>query len=109
MKIMVNGTERELTAIGNNGIEWTNDLLGNYDALHYDEDTDSYVMSEDEFDWWEPVVEGLNKVQELENELLYNMDKDTETEYMEALESMNDLDDKVRIQIEFLENYKNRK
>lgn len=35
MKILVNGIEKELIAIGANGVEWTGDLLGNYDALHY--------------------------------------------------------------------------
>lgn len=38
MKILVNGTEKELIARGMNGIEWTQDLLGNHDALHYDGD-----------------------------------------------------------------------
>jgi len=80
MKILVNGTEKELTAIGKNGVEWTNDLLGNYDALHYDEDEDAYTMSEDEFDWWESVVKDLNKAQELEDELLDDMGEEDQLE-----------------------------
>ena len=45
MKILVNGAERELIANGINGIEWTNDLLGNYDALHYDSELEAYTLS----------------------------------------------------------------
>ena len=48
MKILVNGTEKELIARGMNGIEWTQDLLGNHDALHYDGDIDEYIMAEEE-------------------------------------------------------------
>lgn len=51
MTIMVNGVSKELEAIGKNDIEWTNDLLGNYDSLHYDEDNEQYTMTEDEFSW----------------------------------------------------------
>lgn len=70
MRILVNGEERELTAIGNNGIEWTRDLLGNYDALpEYDEEADASIMSEDDFDWWQKEIEKLNEIAELEEEL----------------------------------------
>ena len=47
MKIMVNGIVKELEAIGKNGIEWTNNLLDNYDALHYDDEKEQYTMTED--------------------------------------------------------------
>ena len=50
MEIYVNGTKKELEAIGTNGVEWTNDLFGNYDALHYDTKTEQYTMTEEELD-----------------------------------------------------------
>ena len=82
MTILVNGKEMELKAIGKNGIEWTNDLLGNYDALHYDEEQDAYTMTEDEFAWWEPVVEMLK------------------AEYWPS-----DLDDEARARLEWLKSH----
>lgn len=100
MKVMVNGEVRELTAIGINGIEWTNDLLGNYDALHYDDELDEYAMTEDEFDWWEPVVDMLNEINELEQEL----DEDSRAEY-EAEFWPSDLDDESRARLEWLKNH----
>ena len=69
MTILVNGEEKELVAIGKNGVEWTNDLLGGYDALHYDENAEQYVMTEEEFEWWAPVVDMLNEINDLEQEL----------------------------------------
>lgn len=100
MTIMVNGVAKELEAIGKNGIEWTNDLLGNYDALHYDEDSEQYTMTEDEFAWWEPVVEMLNEINDLEEEL----DEDASAEY-EAECWPSDLDDESRARLEWLKSH----
>ena len=100
MTIMVNGKEMELKAIGKNGIEWTNDLLGNYDTLHYDEEQDTYTMTEDEFAWWEPVVEMLNQIGDLEEEL----DEDARAEY-EAECWPSDLDDEARARLDWLKSH----
>lgn len=100
MTILVNGEARELEAIGKNGIEWTNDLLGNYDALHYDDEHEAYTMSEDDFEWWEPVVDMLNEINDLEEEL----DEDARTEY-EAEYWPSDLDDECRARLEWLKNH----
>lgn len=100
MKILVNGKEMELKAIGKNGIEWTSDLLGGYDALHYDEDAEQYTMTEDEFAWWDPVVEKLNEVNDLEEDL----DEDAWTEYKEAFPAgfCRDLDEEAEERLEWL-------
>lgn len=100
MTIMVNGVAKELEAIGKNGIEWTNDLLGNYDALRYDEDNEQYTMAEDEFAWWEPVVEMLNEINDLEEEL----DEDARAEY-EAGCWPSDLDDEAKSRLEWLKDH----
>lgn len=100
MTILVNGKKMELKAIGKNGIEWTNDLLGNYDALHYDDDQEQYTMTEDEFAWWELVVEMLNKISDLEEEL----DEDARAEY-EAESWPSDLDDEARARLEWLRSH----
>lgn len=100
VKITVKGKEMEFKAIGKNGIEWTNDLLGNYDALHYDKEQDAYTMTEDEFAWWEPVVEMLNEINDLEEEL----DEDARAEY-EAECWPSDLDDEARVRLEWLKSH----
>jgi hypothetical protein len=93
MTFTVSGKEKELVAMGKNGIEWTEDLLGNHNALNFDEESEAYVMSEDDFDWWEEIVEKLNEIQELESGLSseeseeytaqqfeYSVDLETETD-----------------------------
>lgn len=90
----------ELRAIGKNGIEWTNDLLGNYDALRHDEDSEQYTMTEDEFSWWAPVVDMLNKINDLEDEL----GEDARTEY-EAENWPCDLEDEAKARLEWLKNH----
>lgn len=51
---------RELIIIDETtGIEWTQDLLGNHDALDYNEETEEYELSESDFEWWEDAIERL--------------------------------------------------
>lgn len=100
MMVVVNGVEKELEAIGANGIEWTNDLLGNYDALRYDEESEQYTMTDDEFAWWEPVVTMLNDISVLECEL----DEGARAEYgAECWPS--DLDDEAKARLEWLKDH----
>lgn len=101
MKVLVNGETKELTAYVNGcyGTEWTRDLLGNYDALHYDRENDEYTMTEDEFEWWENVINTLNEVSELQNEL----DTDDREEY-DLEDWPNDLDDEVEAKLNWLKN-----
>ena len=100
MTIMVNGAEKELEAIGKNGIEWTNDLLGNYDALHYDDEQEQYTMTEDEFVWWAPVVEMLNEINGLED----GLDEDARAKY-EAEYWPSDLDSEAKARLEWLKKH----
>lgn len=101
MRIMVNGTWEELRAIDRNGTEWTNDLLGNYDALHYDKDLDEYTMTQEEFKWWVPVVDMLNEIEELEPEL----DDDEKEEYQAECFGYSDFDDEVRVRLNWLKEH----
>lgn len=100
MKILVDGKEMELKAIGKNGIEWTNDLLGDYDALHYDKEQDACTMTKEEFAWWEPVVEMLNEINNLEEEL----DEQARAEY-EAEYWPSDLDNEAKARLEWLKSH----
>lgn len=99
MKVLVNGIEKELIAIGANGVEWTEDLLGNYDALHYDVDVDEYIMSGEEFEWWTPVIDKLNKIEDL----LAELDEETRAEFDQE-DWPYDLDDMTESELEWLKN-----
>lgn len=99
MKFLVNGIEKDLEAVDANGTEWTQDLLGNYSALHYDEELEEYMLTEEEFDWWKPVIEKLNEIAKLEKEL----DDDTLKEYNAQCWS-SDLDNEVDEQLQWLKN-----
>jgi hypothetical protein len=78
MIIYVDGEKKELIAFGKNDIEYTNDLLKNYDAVHFDEENDRYTMNSDEFEWWDKIIEMINKITDIANEL-----NDTELDVME--------------------------
>ena len=71
MEIMVNCVKKELAAYenGKNGLEWTEDLLGNYNALNYNNENECYEMSEMDFNWWEKQIKKLNKIAVLEERL----------------------------------------
>ena len=100
MTILVDREVKELEAIGKNGIEWTEDLLGSYEALHYDEEREQYTMTKEEFEWWVPVVDMLNEINDLENEL----DEDTRAEY-EAEYWPSDIDTEAKARLEWLKNH----
>ncbi len=67
MLIMVNGKEKELTAKGIHGVEYTRDLFGG--SVEYDEEQGEYVMSEEDFAWWNRIVNMMNEIHDLEEEL----------------------------------------
>lgn len=100
MTIVVNGDERELRAVSSNGIEWTNDLLGGYGSLHYDNSLDQYTMTDDEFEWWEPVVEMLNEINKLEDKLDEDLKEEYDAEYWP-----DDLDDGSSARLEWLKDH----
>jgi len=50
--------EKDLSLIDpKTGLSWTNDLMGNYGALpRYDDESDRYLMSQKDFDWWADLI-----------------------------------------------------
>ncbi len=70
MKIY-NTTTKEviLTIIDRNtGCEWTNDLIGNAGDLHYNSDREMAEMSQEQYEWWSNIIEGLEKIEDLTEE-----------------------------------------
>ena len=54
MKLRIRETQevKVLEIRDKNGIEWTKDLLGNYDALQFDCETEQYEMNQEDYEWW---------------------------------------------------------
>ena len=97
MEIMVNGAKKELAAYenGKNGSEWTEDLLGNYDALKYDYDKECYEMSEMDFAWWEDKVKKLNKIAVLEEQLSSEDREEYLKESFDGCDLENEIEEKL--------------
>lgn len=69
MKIYNTTTKREvqLTIIdGKTGTEYTQDLIGNCDDLHYNSDLERYEMDQDGIDWWSNAIDGLENIDRLQ-------------------------------------------
>lgn len=101
MRILVNGEERELRAVTSDGIEWTGDLLGDYDDLHYDRETDDYTMSEEAYAWWEVLIDKLNQINELEDEL----DDEARSEYIAGAFDGPDLESETDMRLKWLKSH----
>ncbi len=98
MKILVDGEIKYLTAITNNDVEWTENLLRISGSLHFDEDKDMYTMSADDFEWWSDIVDKLNKIEDMERELT---NEEFET-YCSECGGECDLETTVNAQLEWL-------
>lgn len=60
MELLVNGEVRELNIYDSNGIDWSNDLIGNntdWSQYKTDEDTELKIVDEEFFDWWSEYIE----------------------------------------------------
>lgn len=61
MKVIVNGIEKHLNIVNENGIDFTKDFIGNWGALSDGQFTWSeegaYVADEDTFEWWRKAIE----------------------------------------------------
>ena len=75
MKLKIRETQevKELEIRDKNGIEWTKDLLGNYDALQFDCETEQYEMNKEDYEWWKEYIKNHEadeqEVMELAEEL----------------------------------------
>lgn len=58
MKLRIKETQevKDLEIRDRNGVEWTNDLLGNYDALKFNKETEEYEMSQEAYEFWSEYI-----------------------------------------------------
>lgn len=64
MKLLVNGKIRELTITDKNGVEWSQDLLGNntdWSEYKTDEETGLSIVDEEFYDWWDEYIENYTE------------------------------------------------
>jgi uncharacterized alpha-E superfamily protein len=47
------------------GCEWTNDLVGNMDALVWSTEHDAALMSTEDIEWWSNIIDGLNEIEDM--------------------------------------------
>jgi len=69
MKILVNGEERNLSIIDRkSGCEWTHDLITA--PNFWNDETEQYEMSEDDYNWWNEYITGVEKYESLAEEMI---------------------------------------
>lgn len=102
MKLLVNGDIKHLTATDRNGMEYTNDLLGMYDALKYRQDDEEAIMTADDFVFWTDVIESLNKISMLQ-EIAYKNGNQDEFDSEVNTISYCDLDQQTAMQLQAAE------
>lgn len=96
MIILVGGEQKELKAV-RDGIDYTEDLLASYDELKKDNDGNC-IMSNDDFEWWDNMVDMLNEMYQLTNKL----DDDAMAEYDAVDFGSLDLIDDTQARLDWL-------
>jgi len=88
MEVTIIGTnETETLSITDpkSGASWENDLLGNCGELpEYNDDTDSYHMSKEDYDWWSDLIDRYQEADNRYYELIQTLPAD-EAESLEIL------------------------
>lgn len=102
MTILVKNEEKELRIYNNQDrtVDWASDLIGNYGDLRKNDDG-QYVMTEEEFIFWENIEKMNNKILDLEDELNeYELDfyQDQEFDYDDRF-----IDEYYELKLKFLE------
>ena len=107
MEIIITETkeEKELTLVSpKTGCEWTMDFINNGDLAT--DDDDNWVMTQEDFEWWKPVVEAY---QEADN-AVYDVYKTLEdpSEFLDAVHYAQncDLEDQSAAMMAVVEEYK---
>jgi len=93
MNITINetGEKDELSIIDpQSGIEWTTDLLGNHNALpDYNDETDSYHMSKEDFDWWKDLIGRYQEADDRYHELYQSLPEENAEFLADAVREIN--------------------
>jgi hypothetical protein len=75
-KFMVNGEEKELSLIGKNGIDWSEDFIGNtFHGMASDEEG-RYVVNQEDYEWWENMIAEWQRMESVVAEYKEQFDGD---------------------------------
>jgi len=76
------------------GIDWTADLLGNHNALVYDNDNSWYIMSQDDFNWWDTLIRDYQAADNRSHQIKTEMSRERRDEFERELAFVDcDLED----------------
>lgn len=99
MKILVNGEIKDITVIGKNNIEWTEDFINSANStLEFNEEKEIYTMQEEDFKWWANVADIQNQITKLEDEL----DSDQLEKYQKENFQFCDLETELESRLDWL-------
>lgn len=75
MEIRIKETNEvmELAIYDKNGIEWTADLMGGFDELKYNTETEEYEMTKENYEWWQEYIANYTKDAEETEELAQDL------------------------------------
>lgn len=101
IKIIETGKIEELNIIDpKSGVNWINDLMGNHGALpEYDEDSDYYLMSLNDFEWWDNLIDAYQSADNRHHDLLSRLDEKSLNNFVVEIEDNTavDLEDLPRV------------
>ena len=75
------------------GCEWTADLIGNSEGLNYNRDREMYEMSQEDYEWWSCVIEGLENIDNLTEQARELLDYEDFQELEETLRQEGNAND----------------
>jgi hypothetical protein len=73
---IVNGEEKELILIGKNGIDWSDDFIGNTAHGMESDDEGRYIATEEDFEWWENMIAKWQRMEAVAAEYKDRFDRD---------------------------------
>ena len=100
MYVRVNNKLKELSIINRDtGIEWTVDLISNSDpsALKVNKERNEYEMSEEDYDYWFNIIDGLNEIEDLKK---FAKDELSEEEYDNLIFRLDDAADANELEMQ---------
>lgn len=75
---ILNSTTGQVTELSitdrKSGCEWTADLVCNSGSVEWNDERDMHEMDAENIDWWQNIIDGLNKIEDLKDECRDFMD-----------------------------------
>lgn len=91
---IVDGKVRELTMRDTNGIDWSNDFIGNTSHGMENDDEGNYIASTEEYEWWKAMIADWEDMQEKIEEYKETYGSEEVTDWLELSHAWSvDLED----------------